>query len=47
MVEEQKQWQPLELGTLKLSVSSVCDKSCRNVGLGIIARDNLGMNVQA
>lgn len=43
----QKQWQSPEPRTLKLNVNIVCDESCRNMGLRIIARDNLERNVQA
>ncbi|CAH2946075.1 MAG: hypothetical protein PPHERAN_6355, partial [uncultured Paraburkholderia sp.] len=39
IVEQPKHWEPLEMGVIKLNVSSVRDKGCQRVGLGGIARD--------
>lgn len=45
--ERQQEWQPAEMGTIKLNVSFECDKNCISVGIGIIARDTDKQCVQA
>lgn len=46
-VEEKKDWQPPAMGCIKMNVSTVCDKSCNKVGIGITARDENKKSVQA
>lgn len=46
-VDAQKVWNPPEAEGIKLNVSSINDKSCTKVGIGILALNWNGHCVQA